>query len=304
MTTGGVTLPGGLPYEAHPHAELFPLMDGEAFAALTDDIREHGVREPIVLLDGLVLDGRNRYFAARECGAVIPTVEFTGADPLAFVISLNLKRRHLSETQRASVAAKIAKLPPGRPSKTAPIEAVSQERAAELMNVSRSATQRAAFVQDHGTPELNAAMDADQVSAGAAVEVARLPEPEQAEIVAAGPAVVVEIAAVQRTSLPDPAKAAQRKVIVAGAMRAGRGGSPAPRKSAVYEPNPARDAFLAVVDHCEALAAITTRNGATAILAQTRSAADRERLEDALAGANAAITNLMMEPFGAEQACA
>jgi hypothetical protein len=50
-----------------------------------------------------------------------------GPEPLAYVISLNLKRRHLSESQRAMVAAKLAKLEPGRPSKTADISAVSQQ---------------------------------------------------------------------------------------------------------------------------------------------------------------------------------
>ncbi len=80
----------------------------------------------------------------------VPAVE-------AFVISLNLKRRHLSEEQRAMVAGRLANLKEGRPQKTAPIGAVvSQPDAAELLNVSRRSVQRAVAVQRDGTPDLTA----------------------------------------------------------------------------------------------------------------------------------------------------
>src|ERR1700680_4358991 len=48
---------------AHPLAELFPLIEGGEFLAMAEDIREHGVRDRIELLDGAILDGRNRYNA-------------------------------------------------------------------------------------------------------------------------------------------------------------------------------------------------------------------------------------------------
>src|ERR1041385_5743384 len=94
--------------EFHPIASLFPMMDDDELAELADDIRDQGQREPIILHEGKILDGRNRYLAC-ERAAVEPIVEnFSGDDPLAFVVSLNLIRRHLSESQRAMVAAKIA----------------------------------------------------------------------------------------------------------------------------------------------------------------------------------------------------
>lgn len=65
--------------------------------------------------------------------------------------AMELKRRHLSEEQRAMVAGRLANLKEGRPQKTAPIGAVvSQPDAAELLNVSRSSVQRAVAVQRDG----------------------------------------------------------------------------------------------------------------------------------------------------------
>ena len=92
--------------EFHPAADLFPLMEvgGPEFGELVADIREHGLLNPIVLHDGKVLDGRNRYRACRHGGVEPRFVEWDGESPTAHVLSLNLHRRHLTEDQRAAIA--------------------------------------------------------------------------------------------------------------------------------------------------------------------------------------------------------
>lgn len=105
----------------HPLSELFPLMQGREFDELVADIKAHGLREPITTLDGMILDGRNRWRACEAAGAEPRTCEYHGEDPLGWVVSLNLHRRHLDESQRAIVAAKIANLGDGQRKSASPI---------------------------------------------------------------------------------------------------------------------------------------------------------------------------------------
>lgn len=164
----------------HEYANLFPMMTGQPFDELVADIAEHGVREPVVFMGSAILDGRNRYMAARQLGVEYPRAEYEGNDPLGFVISTNLHRRHLSESQRSMVAAKLAKMPQGRPSeKAANLPDIAQPQAADLLNVSERSLRSAKSVQASGTPELVEAVEAGRVSVSAAADIASRPEPEQ-----------------------------------------------------------------------------------------------------------------------------
>jgi site-specific DNA-methyltransferase (adenine-specific) len=95
----------------HPAAEIFPLLRGQPFDELVEDIREHGQRQTIVMFGAQLLDGRNRWRACEALG-VEPRVEQWDeqGSPVAFVISLNAKRRHLTSIQAATAAAKAADL--------------------------------------------------------------------------------------------------------------------------------------------------------------------------------------------------
>lgn len=95
---------------AHPLAKIFPLIGGQAFADLVADIRTHGVREPIWIYEDQILDGRNRWAAAQAAGVECQKRRYEGSDPLAFVLSLNLKRRQLSASELAFVALEIEKI--------------------------------------------------------------------------------------------------------------------------------------------------------------------------------------------------
>ena len=96
----------------HEYANIFPLMTPEEYAALVADMRANGYdpTAPIVLYEGQILDGRNRWKAARELGIEPPYVDYDGDDPLGYVVRRNLNRRHLNETQRGTVAAKLANI--------------------------------------------------------------------------------------------------------------------------------------------------------------------------------------------------
>ncbi len=95
--------------EFHEIANIFPLMQGEEYAALKADIDAHGLREPIWLHpNGRIIDGRNRYRACTETSVTPRFRTWDGQGSLvAFVVSLNLHRRHLSSGQRAALAVEV-----------------------------------------------------------------------------------------------------------------------------------------------------------------------------------------------------
>lgn len=181
----------------HALSELFPLMQGREFDELVADVKANGLREPIWIYEGQILDGRNRWRACESAQlAHRPTRTYQGEDPVGFVVSLNLHRRHLSETQRSDVAASIANMKQGERTDIPSIggRSISQEQAAELLNVSVKSVERASKVQRDGIPELREAVREDRVSVSAAADVAELPKEEQREIVAKGEKEILEAA--------------------------------------------------------------------------------------------------------------
>lgn len=192
--------------EFHPLANIFPLIEGEDFEKLVADVREHGLIEPIMLLGKQILDGRNRYracVAAKvlpesldlvtvaqlkhfkqivSAGAPAPTEQ----QLLDYVLSRNLHRRQLDESQRSAVAAKLKGLSHGGDRSKTSIEGLSLERRAEMLNVGRASVERAEIVKER-SPEIFEAVERGQIAVSAAAEIAQQPPERQAEIIKALP---------------------------------------------------------------------------------------------------------------------
>ena len=117
----------------HPLADLFPLMAGEEFDELVADIKRNELYEKIVLYRGKILDGRNRFNAlaklgispdrddktyfknviyAHSTGGEITSRGTDDAAALAYVISKNIHRRHLTAEQKRDLIAKLLKAAP------------------------------------------------------------------------------------------------------------------------------------------------------------------------------------------------
>lgn len=158
-------------YQIHPIAEIFPRMTGEEFVALKEDIKHRGLLEPIWLYAGKVLDGRHRYYACQEVGKTPEFREYAGDDPVGFVLSLNLRRRHLDTSQRSMVAARVATLPKGVNQHTEN-SAPSQSQAAQTLNVSADSIQFAKKVIAQAAPEVAAAVDAGILPVSQAAKLA------------------------------------------------------------------------------------------------------------------------------------
>jgi hypothetical protein len=95
---------------------LFPPISEEDFGKLAADIKLHGLRQHIVLYQGKILDGNNRYRACSLAGIKPTFADFTGidADARNYVISANIHRRHLSPDQRRAIIAELLKLNPNQ----------------------------------------------------------------------------------------------------------------------------------------------------------------------------------------------
>lgn len=93
----------------HDCTNIFPIMAREEFEELKKDIAKHGLKESIWIdKSGSIIDGRNRFTACKEIGVEPQYRVYDGDSSIVdFVISMNSKRRHLTPTQKAFVAANI-----------------------------------------------------------------------------------------------------------------------------------------------------------------------------------------------------
>jgi hypothetical protein len=194
----------------HPICLLIPSADDDELHDLADDIRAHGLIDPIVLFEGMILDGRNRAAACERAGVEPRYVQFGGGreDALILVISHNLKRRHLTKqaiadamvaaedfnlhytlAEPAAPAAAPAHGPEPQPvikitePKTASSRKLAQAAGGVVSHVMIAATRK---VKEKGEPELQEAVKRGRIGVQDAAKAADLP-PEQQKAIAGSP---------------------------------------------------------------------------------------------------------------------
>jgi hypothetical protein len=196
----------------HELADIFPLMTGDDFDQLVEDIRKNGLHEPVGLLDGKILDGRNRYRACLLAGVECRTEEIETDDPIAYVLSLNRHRRHQTPSKLASAGAKAEKLyekfkaeaekrqheagihgvKGGRGHKatnpsgtnTGRVSSDTRDKIGAMVGVSGSMIDRARKLREKGVPELAKAVEEGRISVTSAAKLTE-EEPEVQRQVAA-----------------------------------------------------------------------------------------------------------------------
>lgn len=191
---------GLIPY--HPLANAFPLIEGEEYIAFCEDISNNGQQEPIVLLDGMILDGRNRYRALCELGIDPVTTEYEGNTPLEFVLSMNMYRRQLTVAQRSMIAAEIVYRPgtvdtsqeDGDTPNQSLRPGLNLAQAATLLGISERSISSASRVARTGADELLDAVKSGKVKISVAEYIAKLDADEQRAVCAQGAKAMREMA--------------------------------------------------------------------------------------------------------------
>jgi hypothetical protein len=184
--------------EYHEAANIFPL-DEDNVQSLADDIKANGQLRKIELLDGKIIDGRNRWLACQLAGVKPSTITVSPADPVAYVLSLNLHRRHLTPSQKSMVAARARDMydaaAKGRlktkgghsgPVNLPGAKSDARDAAGKATGVSGKSVDFATKVLKHGTPELIKAVDEGRMAVSTAAVHATDPPEEQREILENG----------------------------------------------------------------------------------------------------------------------
>ena len=165
--------------EIHPLAKgIFPAITGGEFNTLKADIEANGVRHPIVLYQNKILDGCNRDKVCYELNRDPPTTNLPeGVDPVDYVVSANINRRHLTTSQRGMIAVSLANMKRGDNQHSG--EGLSIERTSKMLNVSEATANRCKKVQTSGVPKLAEMVVSGKLPALVAEKVASLDKTKQ-----------------------------------------------------------------------------------------------------------------------------
>lgn len=165
----------------HKLSAAFPAMTPAEFAALVEDIRANGQRNPIIVFEGCVLDGWHRLRACIEADREPAFADYPGQDPAGYVLSTNLHRRHLSASQRAgAIVACNEWRSNGERTQLRNVAELSQtaKQMAEVAQVSTRTIESAKVAQSAGFGD---DVRDGKISVNAAAAKAKAPEPKPAD---------------------------------------------------------------------------------------------------------------------------
>ena len=178
-----------LNFERHGLSALFLDMSVDEFNALKSDIEKNGFTDPVIVVhEDKILDGWHRYQIATELD-ILQQLDFTkleGTDPVAFVVSKNLHRRHLTPSQRAQIVVEANTWATGKDnqhtvqkvnSPNGPIK--SEPQMAKDANVGKSTIKRAKAVSRAGRSQ---EVISGEKSASAVIQEEREKQPEPPEM--------------------------------------------------------------------------------------------------------------------------
>ena len=205
----------------HEAANIFPL-DDEHLDELAEDIKQHGLQIPIEQMDGKIIDGRRRWLACEKAGVRPDIIPVSVEDPIAYVMSLNLHRRHLTVSQAAMCAQRARKMyddaakerqkarkgnQPGTTPDNCPELSTgdARDQVGETFGVSGKSVDRAAKVIKDGIPEIAEAVDSNEITIFKASQIVANPPELQKPLLDAA------LASKNKVSSPKSEPADQQK---------------------------------------------------------------------------------------------
>lgn len=165
----------------------------DEFERLKLDIQERGQRQPILIWDDQVIDGRHRLRACEEIGRHPDFQDVTllvvESDLPAYVRSLNDHRRHETPAQRIESAMRIEGKPiesMAQEGHSVPPEQKTAPEIAREAEVSQTTVKEFKRVKRNAAPAIQKAMMEGQISIKKASTLSKLPKVEQQRLAKAG----------------------------------------------------------------------------------------------------------------------
>lgn len=174
--------------------KLIPPLSGDEFRQLEENILNEGIREKIILWQGVIIDGHNRYEIAQKHGIKFETAEKNFADRDSvkiWIIKNQFGRRNLSAYDRSRLAlqleplisekAKVKQIESGGavPQKSAKPPIDTRAELATIAGVSHDTIAKVKTIELKATPEVKEKLSSGEVSINQAYKEIKQAEKKQ-----------------------------------------------------------------------------------------------------------------------------